>query len=116
MILEKIRKVGKYFFSGLIRHVLFEYICFSYKLMSIVTLNILSTCDCNLCSCLANLTRTAHPGMAILTPFSFLLILYLMTILLRNELGFMFDQQKKKKGWSCFFVCAVSFACSACCL
>lgn len=84
--------------------------------MSIVTLNILSTCDCNLCSCLANLTRTAHPGMAILTPFSFLLILYLMTILLRNELGFMFDQQKKKKGWSCFFVCAVSFACSACCL
>ena len=34
-----------------------EYVCFSYKLLSIVTLNVLSTCDCNLCSCLANLTQ-----------------------------------------------------------
>lgn len=36
------------------------------------------------------------------------------------SLDLCFDQKKKEtkgwKGWRCFFVCAISFACSACCL
>ena len=117
MIWGKIRKVGKYFFSSLFWHGLFEYICFSYKPLSIVILNVLSICDCNLCSCLANLTQQRILEWPLLHIFSYVFILYLMKILLRNELGFMFDQkEKKKKSWSCFFVCAISFACSACCL
>ena len=29
---------------------------------------------------------------------------------------YVWPTEKQKKGWSCFFMCTVSFACSACCL
>lgn len=40
---------------------------------------------------------TAHPGMASLTHISSFVLILLMKVLLRNELGFMFDQEKKKR-------------------
>lgn len=93
-------------FTSLVRHVLLEYVCFSYKLLSIVTLNVLSTCDCNLCSCLANLTQQRTLEWPLLHFFFFFLCL-MKTLLLRNELGFMFDQQKNKKRAGVVSLCAL---------
>lgn len=116
MIWGKIRKVGKYFFSSLFWHGLFEYICFSYKPLSIVILNVLSICDCNLCSCLANLTQQRILEWPLLHIFSYVFILYLMKILLRNELGFMFDQKEKKKKKLKLFLCVRYKLCLFCML
>ena len=114
MILEKIRKVGKYFFSGLIRHVLFECICFSYKLMSIVILTILSTCDCNLCSCLANLTQQRILEWPFLHIFSFVLIL-LSNENSTKEWAWIYVWPTEKKGLE-LFLCVRCKLCLFCML
>lgn len=91
------QKSWQVFFSSAIRHVLFEYICSSHKPVCTVILSIVSTRDRNMCSCSANLTQQRILEWPLLHIFSFVLILCLMKILLRNELGFMFDKKKMKE-------------------
>ena len=102
-------------FTSLVRHVLLEYVCFSYKLLSIVTLNVLSTCDCNLCSCLANLTQQRTLEWPLLH-FFFFSLSNENSVTKEWAWTYVWPTEKQKKGWSCFFMCTVSFACSACCL
>lgn len=78
----------------------------------------LSTCDCNLCSCSANLTQQRILEWPLLHIF-FLCLNFVSNESSTKEWAWIYVWQKKKKkrkGWSCFFVCAISFACYACCL
>lgn len=93
---------------------LLDYICFSYKPMCIVIWNIFSTCGCHLCSCSANLTQQRILEWP-LTHF-FLCLNFVSNESSTKEWAWIYVwlKNKKRKGWSCFFVCALSFACSAC--